>query len=71
MKYIPFVRDDALGRQTQDVEASVSHETKMLRGGYGDSRVKEWGVFNSVAIEAWSAEFEHGYSGGRRGCMCT
>lgn len=37
----------------------------MLRGSYGDSRVKEWGVFDSVAIEALSAVFEHSCLGGR------
>ena len=57
---IPFLSNDTFRRQAQDIEASVSYETKVLGGSYGDSRVKEWRVLDSVAIEALSAVFEHG-----------
>lgn len=58
---IPFLSNDSLGRQSQDIETSIPHESKVLGGSYGDSRVKEWRVFDSVAIEALSAVFEHGW----------
>lgn len=56
----PFLSNNTLGRQSQDIEASIAYETKVLGGSYGDSRVKEWRVFNSVTIEALSTVFEHG-----------
>lgn len=57
---VPFLSNNTLGRQSQDIEASIPYESKVLGGSYGDSRVKEWRVFDSVAIEALSAVFEHG-----------
>lgn len=56
----PFLSNNALRRQSQDIEASISYQTKVLGGCYCDSRVKEWRVFYSVAIEALSTVFEHG-----------
>lgn len=67
---IPFLSNNALGRQSQDIEASISYKTEVLRGSYSDSRVKEWGVFNCVAIEALSAIFEHGWLQAKA-CICT
>ena len=57
----PFLSDDTLGCQSQDIEASIPYKSKVLGGSYGDSRVKEWRVLDSVAIEALSAVFEHGW----------
>ena len=56
---LPFLSNDTLGRQSQDIEASIPYEPKVLGGSYGDSRVKEWRVFDGIAIEALSAVFEH------------
>ena len=36
---IPFLSNNALGRQSQDIEASISYKTEVLRGSYSDSRV--------------------------------
>ena len=58
--YIPFFSNDALTRQSQNIETSISYQTKVLRGSYSDSRVKERRVFDGVAIEALGAKLEHG-----------
>lgn len=39
---LPFLSDDTLGCQSQDIEASIPYESKVLGGSYGDSGVKEW-----------------------------
>lgn len=57
---IPFLGNNALWRQSQDIEASIPYQTKVLGGSYSDSTIKEWRVFDSVAVEALSAVFEHG-----------
>lgn len=57
--YLPFLRDDALGRQTEDVEPSIADEAEIRGGGDGYPGVEEGGVFDGVAIEALGAELEH------------
>ncbi len=69
-EWIPFLSNDTLGRQSQDIKASISYQTEVLGGSYRDSRVKERRVFDSVAIEALSAVFEHGWLRGNT-CICT
>ena len=56
---IPFFSYNALGRQPQYIETSIPYKAKVLGRSYGDSGVEEWRVFNSVAIEALGAVFEH------------
>ena len=55
----PFLRDDALGRQSQDVEPSIAHQSEVGGGGYCYARVEEGGVLHGLAIESLGAVFEH------------
>lgn len=55
----PFLGNDALGGQAQYMKAAITHQAEVRGRGYSDARIEERGVFDSVAIEALSAVFEH------------
>lgn len=56
---VPFLSNDSFGCQAQYIKAAIAYKTEVLGGSHSDSRVKEGRVFDSVAIEALSAVFEH------------
>jgi hypothetical protein len=60
-----FIRYDPIGRQRQNIETSVTYESKIRRGCTGYPVVEERRVLNGVAIEALSSIAKH--SGGYRG----
>lgn len=55
----PFLRCNSFCCEVQDVEPPISHETVVGRGCHCDFGVNKRGVFDSVAIEALSAELQH------------
>lgn len=59
MLTIPFLRNDALRRQPQDIQSAIAHEPKVGRRCYGDPRVKEGRILHGVSIEALGTELEH------------
>lgn len=56
---LPFLRYDAVGSESEDVQSAISDKAKVGGSGYGYARVEERGVFDVVAIESLGSEFKH------------
>lgn len=58
-KCLPFLSDDAVGRQAQYIESSIAYKAKV--GGCSDcyAGVEEGRVLDTVAVETLSPELEH------------
>lgn len=55
----PFLRDNSVRCQAEDIQPSVADQAIVGRRCNGDFGIKKWGVLHSVAIEALGTVLEH------------
>lgn len=59
-EFVPFHQLDAMRRQLQDEQPSISHQAIVSRRSDCYSIIKKGRVFDRIALETLSQEFEHG-----------
>lgn len=63
-----FQRDNAIGRQVENIEPAISNKAKIRRRCNRKAGVEERGVFHCISIETLRAELEHvAERGGKEG----
>lgn len=59
----PFLGDDAVGCEPENVQSAVPDEAEVGGAGDGYARIEERRVLDAIAVEALGPELQHGASG--------
>jgi len=55
----PLLSYYAIGRETQNVQTPISHETEVRGTCNGYARIEEWRVLDAIAVEALGSVLQH------------